>query len=129
MYNQLITLSTNAALYDSNGELMAFGVTVQKRIELAHSKYNSALIVGKTEHDLSDIDDSVPGRLTSLAAGWTLVLDGNANLKNLYCYATGAYIRPATDEEIAAADEAEKTNASAVIAAEVDGVELACYVM
>ena len=68
------TLSTTAKLFDHKGMLQASGLTVQKRTESKYSDREPVLIVGSNVYNLSDIDDSEEGILSSLVSGWYVIL-------------------------------------------------------
>ena len=68
------TLSTSAKLFDHNGMLKGVGLTVHKRTESKYSELEPVLIVGSNVYNLSDIDDSDDGILSSLVSGWYVIL-------------------------------------------------------
>ena len=67
------TLSTNANVYDGNGQLTQSGVTVIQIDEPKYSNNDSKIVIGNTSHSLQDIEQD-GNTLTSLAASWTVNL-------------------------------------------------------
>jgi len=67
------TLSDNATLLDRNGFILRDGVTVLKHVN-CYGEDDDYVTIGGNAYPLSDIDDSHPGSLVSLAAGWCVVL-------------------------------------------------------
>lgn len=67
------TLSTNANVYDRDGQMTQSGVTVIQIDEPKHSSNDSRIVIGNTSHALQDIEQD-GDTLTSLAASWTVKL-------------------------------------------------------